>query len=435
MSKKEAEVVEMQLDKIVGGGQAFGALPSGKKLFAWGGLPGESVSVRLTKKKSGYAEGIVVDVLRPSGERVSPRDPESFLSTSPWQIMSFDAEQRHKAELIKEAFELHHVSLPHKIHVYTNDQQFEYRNKVEFSFWWDTEFGQLNLAFFRRGTHSKVPVQGTSLAMPAINQAAERLLAILRERNEEAFALKTVIIRADQNDNVVLQLYAKTADIQPFSTAELAMLDAEGFELIYSDPKSPASVITKRLQQHGRSMLVDTILGTPFSYAAESFFQVNIPVYEQALRDMQKWVSNGSSVPGAAVDLYSGVGSIGLTIGGPGVTLVEINELAVREMKRNIEALGIEATPVLAASEQALEYIIGGRIIIVDPPRAGLHADVINKLIEVKPPRIIYLSCNPVTQARDVQLLAEEYDIAGHTGYNFFPRTPHIEHLVILDAK
>lgn len=131
--------------------------------------------------------------------------------------------------------------------------------------------------------------------------------------------------------------------------------------------------------------------------------------------------------------MYSGVGSIGLTIGGDNVTLVELNEHAVREMERNIAALGLNATPVLAASENALEYITGDKTIILDPPRAGLHEAVVAKLLEEKPARIIYLSCNPVTQARDIARLAEAYGIKAHQGYNFFPRTPHIENLVVLD--
>ncbi|HEU4715477.1 MAG TPA: hypothetical protein VFS14_01470, partial [Candidatus Saccharimonadales bacterium] len=85
--------------------------------------------------------------------------------------------------------------------------------------------------------------------------------------------------------------------------------------------------------------------------------------------------------------------------------------------------------------EQVLENITAEACVIVDPPRAGLHEDVVNKLLEVTPERIIYLSCNPVTQARDVALLSEKYGIRAHRGYNFFPRTPHIEHLVVLDLK
>lgn len=101
-------------------------------------------------------------------------------------------------------------------------------------------------------------------------------------------------------------------------------------------------------------------------------------MYEAALKTMQTFIPEHSSV----VDLYSGVGSIGLTIGGDDVTLVEINEHAVREMQQNISTLGKNAKAVLAASEQALNYITSEKTIIVDPPRAGLHDAVIARLLE-----------------------------------------------------
>ncbi|OYX36216.1 hypothetical protein B7Z00_04900, partial [Candidatus Saccharibacteria bacterium 32-50-10] len=86
-----------------------------------------------------------------------------------------------------------------------------------------------------------------------------------------------------------------------------------------------------------------------------------------------------------------------------------------------------------AASEQALEYITPDRTIILDPPRAGLHQAVVDRLLDQMPERIVYLSCNPVTQARDASLLVEKYKISHVQGYNFFPRTPHIENLLVLD--
>jgi 23S rRNA (uracil1939-C5)-methyltransferase len=433
MIKKQLPIVEVTLDKIVGGGQTLGVLDYGKKLFAWGGLPGEKVNVQLTKKKSNFVEGVVVDVIEPSAERVNARDEDSYLSTSPWQIVKFDTEQHYKSALIEEAFELHDIVLPQPITVYTNGNEYEYRNKIEFSFWWDKEKDQLDLAFFRRGTHGKIPVDGTSLALPAINKAATAIRDALRQRPIQAFMLKTVIVRCDQQGNVAAQLYVKDEMFDAFTEDELTSLGVIGFELIFSNPKSPASVITKRLQAWGKTTLTDTILDVPFTYAVEGFFQINIPVYEQALRDMKEWVDAKKPT----VDLYSGVGSIGLTIGGDNVTMVEINEHAVREMERNITAMDRAKTAkaILAPSETALEHITGDSTIILDPPRAGLHEDVINKLLESAPERIIYLSCNPVTQARDVARLAEKYGIRHHQGYNFFPRTPHIEHLVVLDKK
>ena len=493
---KRQPLETIHLDKIVGGGQALGTLADGRKCFVWGGLPGETVTVRITKKKSYFVEAIVEEVVSPSPDRIQPRDPDSYLSTSPWQIMPLEIEQAYKRQLIDDAFTLHGIALPAAIDIYCDNVAYGYRNKVEFS--WYSEIGEsgdtLDLAFFRRGSKGKIVVDGTSLAHPAINNLARAIRDLLRHKRVAARQLKTLLVRCDQSGSCVWQLYVKDHLPEIITADEAVKLPAQGGEIIYSDPRSPASRITERLACFGNTTLTDTILGIPFRYACEGFFQVNIPVYEQALRDMRQWMSHsrsdnqqrvisqkksgqhreskqhgssnsfseGFAFPAKArqerqldqlaarrpeekdvyetgepaLDLYAGVGTIGLTIGGGNVTLVEINADAVREMQRNIAELGrTDARAVLAPSEQALDHITGKEIVIVDPPRAGLHPDVIATLLQKLPPRIIYLSCNPVTQARDVALLQQSYQIAWYRGYNFFPRTPHIEHLIILDKK
>ena len=503
----------LTLEKIVGGGQALGTLADGRKCFVWGGLPGETVTVRITKKKSHFVEAVVEEVISPIPDRVQPRDPDSYLSTSPWQIMPLEVEQTYKTQLIDDAFTLHNVTLPGEIEVYCDNVAYGYRNKVEFS-WYsesvvsravsqkksgivsgpglssddtrgidadsdreESSIDTLDLAFFRRGSKGKIVVDGTSLARPEINNLARAIRDLLRHKRVAARQLKTLLVRCDQSGSCVWQLYVKDRLLEIITADEAAKLPAQGGEIIYSDPRSPASRITERLARFGNTILTDTILGIPFRYACEGFFQVNIPVYEQALRDMREWVpynkarqerqldqlaahDNTDSQqraisqkksgqlhvgPGlfsddiravklSTIDLYAGVGTIGLTIADGNVTLVEINADAVREMQRNITELGrTDARAVLAPSEQALNHITGKEIVIVDPPRAGLHTDVIATLLQQLPPRILYLSCNPVTQARDVALLQQHYRIAWHRGYNFFPRTPHSEHLVVLD--
>ena len=425
------------MEKIVGGGQAIGTLDDGRKAFVWGGLPKELVTIRVTKKKSHFVEGIVTEITEESPERITPKDENSYLSTSPWQIIPMSSEQSYKASLIEEAFLLHNITLPEKIEVFSDGVEFNYRNKVEFSWFGDKiddEKETLDLAFFKRGSKGKVVVGGTSLAHPSINKLAIEIRDLLRTKPIVARQLKTLLIRSDQQGNAVWQLYIKDKIENLISDDEAKLLSAAGGEIIYSDPKSPASRVTERLNKFSDTTLSDTILGVAFNYACEGFFQVNIPVYEKALSDMKAWIDCNEKLP--TLDLYSGVGTIGLTIGGDDVTLVEINEHAVAEMQRNIVKLNRpNAKAILAPSEKSLEYITGEQIVIVDPPRAGLHADVANRLLETEPPRIIYLSCNPVTQARDVSLLQEKYEIVHHQGYNFFPRTPHIEHLVILDKK
>lgn len=431
--KKAPKFETVTLEKIVGGGQTLGTLENGQKIFVWGGLPNEKVVAQITKSKSHLAEGVVTEVIEKSPERIEPRDTDSFLSTSPWQIMNFESEQNYKAALIEEAFELHNIVLPDKIEIYSDGNQFEYRNKIEFSWYWDNETNTLELAFFRRGSHGKIPVEITSLANPNISAAAIKIRDLIRTKsNITAWNLKTLLIRANQSGDVAAQLYVKDLGVVEFNDQEIANLDIAGFELIFSNPKSPASVITKRLQTWGDMTLTDQILGVEFSYSVEGFFQINIPVYEQSLRDIKKYVDTAKPL----IDLYSGVGSIGLTVTDGPVSMIEINESAVAEMRRNIEKLGRKsAQAILAPSEKALEYIDSSSAIIVDPPRAGLHDDVIEKLLEQKPARIIYLSCNPVTQARDIAKLADKYGIKYHRGYNYFPRTPHIENLIVLDLK
>lgn len=423
-------IVETTLHTIVGGGQTLGEYPDGRKLFVWGGLPGETVSVQVTKKRSKLVEGKVVEVLKAAPERIEPLDPTSFLSTSPWQIMGPETETHFKAALIEEAFELHDIVLPEPIQVKTDDIRFGYRNKVEFSFYWDVDKSELDLAFFVRASKGKVPVTGTSLAREEINVLARQIRDLLRTKPIEGRSLKTLLIRTNQAGRCVWQLYVKDDLPDLISQEEAAILSAQGGEVIYSDPRSPASRITKRLASYGDIVLRDTVHGVDFSYATEGFFQVNLPMYEQALTDMKSWLPDGK-----VVDMYSGVGTIGLTIGGPEVILIEIDEHAVREMNANIASTGSSATAIHAASENATQYITSDATVILDPPRAGLHYDVIDQLLEAAPSRIIYLSCNPATQARDVARLAEVYGIRAHTGYNFFPATPHIEHLIVLDKK
>ena len=428
----------VQFDKITPGGQALGTLESGKKIFAWGILPGETAKVQITKNKSSFAEGFAVEIFEKSAERIEPKDSESFLSTSPWQIFNFDFEQKTKQELILESFRQEKIELKNQEEFYSDRKIFEYRKKVEFSFWWekskqDENDGELNLAFFRRGGKGKIPVKGTSLAMPEINQAGQKVLEILRGRKTSSRDLKTLLIRASQKGEISAQLYVKDENFAIFSKQELSKLNFKNFEIIFSNPKSPASVITKRLQSSTDKKLQDSVLGIDFNYATESFFQINLPVYEQALRDMQKFIDTSKPT----VDLYSGVGSIGLTIGAGDLTLVEINEFAVDEMQKNIKKLNREETTkaILAPSEKALEFIKKGSNLIVDPPRAGMNREVCEKILKIEPEKVIYLSCNPATQARDVAILSKKYEIIYARGYNFFPRTPHIENLIVLKLK
>lgn len=429
------QLFRAQLTKFVPGGQVMTTVKladdSEKKAFVWGGLPDEEVEFMVTKKRAGIYEGVVSQVLTKSNFRVKPKDEIAYLSTSPWQILDWQYELQTKANLTQQFFAQQKINIAVS-EVVTDGQEYKYRNKMEFTWWWNKETEQVDLAHYRRGTKGKIPVAGSSLAISGINAAARRIRDLMNELNVEARQLKTLLVRSSRQGDLVAQLYVMDDNLA-ISDDDFKRLRLAGFEIIYSEPKSPASVITTRLQSFGRTFLQDDILGKSFAYPAESFFQINLPVYELALNEIKKHLLSDLPI----VDLYSGVGTIGLSMAdGRPVSLVEISSAAVEEMRSNIAKQAVKNVfAVLSPAESATDYITSDCQLIVDPPRAGLHKNVIERILEVAPRRLIYLSCNPATQARDVALLLDKYKLQTIKVFNFFPKTPHIEALAVLDLQ
>jgi 23S rRNA (uracil1939-C5)-methyltransferase len=413
----------VKIEKLVHGGQGLGVLVDGRKVFVWNALPGETVSVELTKKRRDYAEGIAREIVLASADRIEPRD-EAYLSTSPWQIMPLSVENEAKQAILTEAMARESVAYDKKIELYSSEDEWHYRNKMEYSFWADDE--GIHAALFNRGTHRKQIVTGSSIARPEIDEFVQKLCSVLTEVGVRGTQLKTVVVRCNQEGNCVASLFVKDPDFP--RVKQLAEL-GRGVTVCYSTPKSPASVITDVLYTYGDITLSDTVLGCAIGYDVHSFFQVNMPVLEMALKRIQHFTSGLDK----KVDMYAGVGTIGIPC--LASTLVELDEHNIEMAKQNVLQSQREITVVQASSETALGYIKSGSAVIVDPPRAGLHAKVVARINEAKPKQVVYLSCNPSTQARDITLLQENYEVELIEGYNFFPKTPHIESLAILTRK
>ena len=400
------------VEKFIPGGQALSTLDSGQKIFLWNALPGEIVTRALiTKTKSHYLEGIAIDYEQPSPHRIAPRDP-AFLSTSPWQILDYDYELEQKRALLQEIFRQHSlaanpaptattvasptpsattlsssISIPP---VLTDHRDFHYRNKMEYALYFDHDDQEIHLAFHARGSHRKLPITHSSLEHPAILARAKDIVADLNRQHADARHFQSLLLRCNQAGKVEGGL----------------------FENHQPRPQFPP--------------LRDQILGHPYTYSPNGFFQINLPVYELALRTMQPYLTTEK-----VLDLYAGVGTIGLSLARDrDLTLVECDHAAYRELETNCQ--GTNARPVLAKSEEALDYLQPDQTVILDPPRAGCHPELIARLLTVAPPTILYLSCNPATQARDVRLLLDRYQITAVQPFNFFPRTPHLENLIVL---
>lgn len=397
-SKSRFEPIQesVLIDKLVPGGQALGTLADGKKVFLWNALPGETVrEFRPTKCKSHYLEGIATKIENPSKRRVAPED-DCYLATSPWQIMDYAYELEQKAELLRESFRQQGLGLPEGIQVETDQRDYFYRNKMEYALYYDHESAQILPAFHERGSHRKVPIVKSSIERPEIFTKAQEIVAELNARQEDARKYQSLLLRCDQTGKVSGGLYENHRPRTRFAN------------------------------------LHDQLLGQDYSYSPNGFFQINLPVYELALKEIQKWVDTAK-----VLDLYAGVGTIGLSVArDKELTLVECDRAAFTELEKNAaESQNSRAQAVLAKSEEALSYIEPEQTVIVDPPRAGCDVKLLQKFLEVLPPTIVYLSCNPATQTRDLAILQANYKIVHVQPFNFFPRTPHLENLVVMGRK
>lgn len=405
----------IKIEKIIPGGQALGTMPDGCKIFFWNALPGEIVKeYEITKKKSRFVEAIAKDYEQTSKYRIPPKDT-CFLSTSPWQIIDWEYENRLKKELVKEIFREHQINVDPSATI-TDGKPYFYRNKMEYSLYWDNSTSAIELAFHNRGSHRKIPIKSSSIERPEIFAVAKNIIYELNAKHEEARKYQSLVLRCNQEGAVSGGLYENNKPHPRFKN------------------------------------LTDSILGKIYSYSPNGFFQINLPVYELALKEIKKHINTEN-----VLDLYAGVGTIGLSVAPDHhLTLVECDKYAFQEMAKNITIKDISRptgselamSPVttgwlpdvpkrwpraiLAKSENVTNYIEVNQTVILDPPRAGCDKKLISKLLEIGPEVIIYLSCNPATQARDIKFLLKKYSISEVKIFNFFPRTPHIENLVIL---
>ncbi len=419
------------IEKLVFGGQGLARLEGGRVAFVWNALPGEDVTFEVTKKRRGTIEGIVTEIHSPSLDRILPRE-STYLSTSPWQMMTWEAEQRYKGDVAKETYKKLGGFDVGEIEIVGDEaSMYGYRNKMEFSFFTKTADAPIELAFYERGKSWKQPAEGSALALPEINTVAIRIRDWLRGEGIDRRELKTLIVRGDGEGHVIAGLFVKEViDVAGYPELDDTL---RGFHVYYSNPKSPASVITDVLYSSGDEALAVSLRGRRMGFGLMGFFQVNVPIFERVINRIASVVP--ASLP--VVDLYSGVGSIGLSLAGErDVTLVESWEEATRYAKQNAAANDITRVRIVTSpAEKAIEEIKSDAALIVDPPRTGLHSDVVQAINAKRPPSIVYLSCNLSTQARDVALLLESYSITHTELSNFFPRTPHIEGLIVLKAK
>ncbi|NLI10806.1 MAG: 23S rRNA (uracil(1939)-C(5))-methyltransferase RlmD [Elusimicrobia bacterium] len=423
--------IVLEFDKLVGEGKALGRA-GGKVVFSYGVLPGEKAKIRVLKEKKNFIEGEAVEIISPSKERIEPKE-DHYLSCSPWQIMRYPYQAESKKKVAQDLyFQTIKENLPVE-DFFSAEEIFGYRTKIEYSFTQNQD--GLSFAFHKRGAYwQKLTLpEGCALISPKVNAAAFKILDRLRKNETTADKLKSLILRRAGNpEKVVACLFSKDKDLK-FSAQGIEELS--GFILAWSNPLSPMSSADEILSKEGEDFLSEKIAGMYFDYGFDSFFQNNISLFETALKEIKKY---GEGF-GNTLDLYCGAGIIGFTLKDKVKNLLsaEISPSSHKWALINAQKNSIEnAKIVLSASEKIdSSYFEGAETVILDPPRAGLHKNVIKNIMKFLPQRIIYLSCNPITQGRDALFFLEKYKISKSACFDFYPNTPHLESLLIFEKK
>ena len=440
----------------------------GLVVFVTGAVPGDTLRVRLTKVKKSFCEAEGVEVLTPSALRTDPRCRLfGVCGGCRWQNVAYEAQCSFKRQHVIDALEriggVRGVEVAQTIGC---DDPYFYRNKMEFSFGerWLTRDemaaeaeGKPNdrfaLGLHISGRFDRVlDVDACWLQSELSNRILTLVRAFARQRGLSVYSTRThagylrnLVIRQSRHTGEVM-VNLVTRDDRPDIVQELCG------ELLRDCPEITTVVnnITERLSQvalgdreivvHGPGTITERIGKRSYRISANSFFQTNTlqaeRLYEAARRMAHLRPDH------LVYDLYSGTGTIALHIADDVRQVVGVESVApaVEDARRNAEGNGVancafilgDLKDVLTKQHQLLAPYGAPDVMMIDPPRAGMHEDVVRRVLEIAPPRIVYVSCNPATQGRDIALLSPAYTIGEVQPVDMFPHTFHIENVVAL---
>jgi len=466
---KGAEI-DLYLEKLAFGGKALGRV-DGFVVFVDQGIPGQKVRVRITRKKAQFAEGRVVSVVEQSPDYVVPRCRHfGFCGGCRWQDLVYQEQLQWKRRQVQECLQ-HLAGLrPEDIKpAAASPEQYFYRNKMEFTFapwpWLRVEDmaaghspealgsalglhmpGSFNRVFNLSECFLQSPLTA-SLVAEVRQWVRNSGIPVYDTKGHTGFWRFLVLREGKRTGQWLLHLITTDqGDMQ--KVAALAAHLRERFRGITS---LVHSVNGKKAQvaQGGRSRILwgpgyieEELQGRRFRISAESFFQTNTAAAEALYGAV---IRLGEFSGRATVwDLYCGAGSIALSLADrvDRVLGFELVETAVADAYVNKELNRVDNCQFLSGDlkdriREALKSSQYPRpdVVVTDPPRAGMHPQVIQALLELAPPKIVAVSCNPATLARDIVLLQEKYEIVAVEPFDLFPHTAHIECVVRLEKK
>ena len=448
-------------------GKTIGKAPDGRVIFLTNAVPGDVVDVQTTKKRKAYFEGVATNFHSLSDKRVTPTcEHFGTCGGCKWQDMGYEHQLFYKQKEVENNLRrIGHLELPEVSPILGSKKQYFYRNKMEFSFsdsrWLtleeinsDKEIANKNaLGFHIPGMWDKIldikkchlqEDPSNAIRLETKSFALTNNLSFFNPRNQHGL-LRTMMIRTAstgeimvlvqffENDKVKRELLLNHLSAKfPEITSLLYVINSKQNDTIYDQ---------KIICYSGRDHIFEEMEGLKFKINAKSFYQTNS---DQAF-ELYKITREFAGLTGNELvyDLYTGTGTIAQFVAKKAKKVVGIEAVpeAIEDAKANAILNNIENTTFFAGDMKNIfnkEFIAQNGtpdIIITDPPRDGMHKDVVEQILSIAPKKIVYVSCNSATQARDLEMMKDLYKITKTQAVDMFPQTHHVENVVLLEKR
>lgn len=406
------------IEKLDHQGRGIGKL-NDKVIFINNALPGEEINAEITLEKKKYYEGKVIDIIKESNERIKSKCPY-FYECGGCDLLhiSYDNQLKFKQNKVIDILTKYSniENIKDKIkNIIPSENIFNYRNKVTFQV-------KESIGFYKRKSYDLIPISNCLLITDTMNE----ILNVIRD-NFDLSDFDKVMIKDMENCQVMLTVYlhnTKKVD----KIIEIFESKVESLNIFVED---------KLYKITNKSNIIAKLSNFEFLISSEAFFQVNLA---QTINLYNKVLEYCELKPDDLVlDLYCGTGTIGIFLSSHcnKVLGIEINAEAIKNANENKKINNISNIEFMVGDTKDLIKKVNFKpdVIVVDPPRSGLDRTVIEDIIKLSPQKLVYVSCDPMTLARDLAIFNEEYEILEITPVDMFPNTNHVENVVKLKLK
>ena len=449
---KRGEKIVASVEQLTRQGDGL-AFYEGREIMIPRTVPGDKVEADIKRKRKGRFEATVVDFLEYGRDRQAPLCQHfGICGGCRWQDLAYEDQLKIKEQMVLEALEIKGLEIAEVMSIIASQTSLFYRNKMEFSFGMDRQ-GSLQLGLHVRGRFNLLfDVVKCCLQSEMSNRILQTVRQLASEAGLPAYDLKThrgllrfLVIREGKNTGeVMVNLVVSDYPCSSIESLVEAVLEEipqiTTFIVTLHQGKAQVAMGQREFVIKERGTIIEKCVGLDFEISPQSFFQTNTLQAERLYRVVASMAGNleGKKL----LDLYCGTGGIGLYLArrAKSVLGVELVEEAVENARKNAARNEIPNTTFIAGSVEEIisELNHEGQsfdLVVLDPPRAGLHKKVRSALGQLNPPEILYVSCNPFSLADDLEVLCSSgYQIKLVQPIDMFPQTPHCEIVVSLVA-